>query len=69
MTSHVCVLEYGEMLWRCDLLEINEEQKSLRYPGGSLIEGDIISVDEDTGSLYVGAIQTRNSDLDEIAIL
>lgn len=68
MTSHAAVVARGMgkcCVAGCDVLEINEEQKSLRYPGGSLIEGDIISVDGDTGSLYVGAIQTRNSDLDE----
>ncbi|MBZ6526621.1 pyruvate, phosphate dikinase [Aerococcaceae bacterium DSM 111021] len=68
MTSHAAVVARGMgkcCVAGCDVLEINEESRKVRYPGGSLDEGDIISVNGDTGSIYVGAIETTNSDLDE----
>lgn len=68
MTSHAAVVARGMgkcCVSGCNVLEINEEDRTLRYPGGTLKEGDIISVDGDSGSIYVGEIMKTNSDLDE----
>lgn len=61
MTSHAAVVARGMgkcCVSGCSELDINEEKRVITYPGGSLNEGDIISVDGSTGALYVGEIPT-----------
>lgn len=61
MTSHAAVVARGMgkcCVAGCSELDINEENKILTYPGGSLKEGDVISVDGTTGTLYLGEITT-----------
>lgn len=73
MTSHAAVVARGMgkcCVAGCNELEINEENKTLSYPGGSLKEGDVISADGSTGCLYIGEIPTiaggANEYLDQI---
>ncbi|EKB54990.1 pyruvate, phosphate dikinase [Facklamia hominis] len=61
MTSHAAVVARGMgkcCVAGCNELEINEDKKTLTYPGGQLNEGDIISADGSTGKLYLGEIKT-----------
>ncbi|MGF3114817.1 pyruvate, phosphate dikinase [Facklamia sp. P12937] len=73
MTSHAAVVARGMgkcCVAGCSELDINEDKKTLSYPGGQLNEGDIISVDGTTGCLYIGEIPTvaggANEDLDKV---
>lgn len=73
MTSHAAVVARGMgkcCVAGCSELEINESNKMLTYPGGKLVEGDTISVDGSTGTLYRGEVDTTpggaNEDFDQI---
>lgn len=73
MTSHAAVVARGMgkcCVAGCSELEINEEKKQLQYPGGTLKEGDIISVDGTSGCLYLGEIPTiaggANENFDQV---
>lgn len=73
MTSHAAVVARGMgkcCVAGCNELEINDLTKTLSYPGGKLVEGDIISVDGSTGTLYIGEVGTTpggaNENFDQI---
>lgn len=60
MTSHAAVVARG--MGKCcvvglEELDINEYNKTLTYPTGILYEGDVISVDGNTGTIYLGEIK------------
>lgn len=60
MTSHAAVVARG--MGKCcvagvEELDINELSKTIQYSGGTLHEGDVISVDGNTGTVYLGEIQ------------
>lgn len=62
MTSHAAVVARGMgkcCVAGCEELEINYEEKTVKYPGGLLDEGDIVSVDGTTGTIYLGDIETE----------
>lgn len=68
MTSHAAVVARG--MGKCcvvgvEELEINEQEKTVKYPGGILNEGDTISVDGNTGHVYLGEIQMVATETDE----
>ena len=68
MTSHAAVVARG--MGKCcvagvEELDINERKKTINYPGGMLHEGDVISVDGNTGTVYLGEIQKVATETDE----
>lgn len=68
MTSHAAVVARG--MGKCcvagvEELDINEREKTVQYPGGTLHEGDVISVDGNTGTVYLGEIQKVATETDE----
>lgn len=68
MTSHAAVVARG-MGKSCVVgvsdLEISEENKLVKYPGGQLREGDLISVDGTTGKLYMGEVKQSFTSTDD----
>ena len=61
MTSHAAVVARGMgkcCVTGCSDLEINITDKVVYYKGGSLYEGDIISVDGAKGDIYFGEVET-----------
>lgn len=65
MTSHAAVVARGMgtcCVAGCNELDINEELRTVTYPGGVLTEGDTISVDGTNGNIYLGAIDVKNSE-------
>lgn len=68
MTSHAAVVARGMgkcCVTGCADLEINTTEKVVTYPGGTLAEGDIISVDGAKGDIYVGKIATITAEHSE----
>ncbi|MCM2139733.1 pyruvate, phosphate dikinase [Vagococcus fluvialis] len=68
MTSHAAVVARGMgtcCVAGCSELEIDEFLKVIKYPNGTLIEGDIISVDGTNGDLYVGEVELTLSEKNE----
>lgn len=68
MTSHAAVVARG--MGKCcvtgvEALEIDERNRSVKYPGGILNEGDLISVDGTTGVIYEGNIAKVATETDE----
>jgi len=60
MTSHAAVVARGMgtcCVVGCDALTINEKMKTAIYSGGTLTEGDIISVDGSSGKIYQGILE------------
>ena len=65
MTSHAAVVARGMgkcCVTGCSDLEINTTDKVVTYSGGTLHEGDLISVDGAEGNLYLGAIETTHAE-------
>lgn len=68
MTSHAAVVARGMgkcCVVGCEELDINEESKEVRYPGGVLNEGDVISVDGTSGTIYLGDIDKVATETEE----
>ncbi|MEG2937090.1 MAG: pyruvate, phosphate dikinase [Vagococcus sp.] len=68
MTSHAAVVARGMgtcCVAGCSELEIDEFLKIIKYPNGTLTEGDIISVDGTNGDLYVGEVELTLSEKNE----
>lgn len=68
MTSHAAVVARGMgkcCVVGCEELEIDEINKTIKYPGGELKEGDLISVNGTTGIIYRGEIAKVASETDE----
>lgn len=68
MTSHAAVVARG--MGKCcvvgvEELEIVEQNKVVKYPNGELQEGDLISVDGTTGTIYLGDIDRIATATDE----
>lgn len=68
MTSHAAVVARG--MGKCcvagvEELEIDELKKTVKYPGGILNEGDLISVDGTSGIIYEGEILKVATETDE----
>lgn len=68
MTSHAAVVARG--MGKCcvvgvEELEIDEQNKVVKYPNGELQEGDLISVDGTTGTIYLGDIDRIATATDE----
>lgn len=68
MTSHAAVVARG--MGKCcvvgvEELEIDEQNKVVKYPNGELQEGDLISVDGTTGTIYLGDINRIATATDE----
>ena len=68
MTSHAAVVARG--MGKCcvvgvEELEIDEQNKIVKYPNGELKEGDLISVDGTTGTIYLGDIDRIATATDE----
>lgn len=60
MTSHAAVVARGMgkcCIAGCTEVKVNEEEKIVKYKGGVLIEGDVISLDGTTGTVYLGEIE------------
>jgi len=60
MTSHAAVVARGMgtcCVVGCEALTINEKAKVATYNGGTLKEGDVISVDGSSGKIYLGTIE------------
>ena len=65
MTSHAAVVARGMgtcCVAGCSELEIDEFLKVVKYPNGTLQEGDVISVDGTNGRLYVGEVELTLSE-------
>lgn len=68
MTSHAAVVARGMgkcCVTGCSDLEINVVDKVVNYPGGTLHEGDMISVDGAQGDIYVGEVETMKVERSE----
>lgn len=68
MTSHAAVVARGMgkcCVTGCSDLEINVVDKVVNYPGGTLHEGDMISVDGAQGDIYVGEVETMKAERSE----
>ncbi|KRG08495.1 pyruvate, phosphate dikinase [Staphylococcus sp. NAM3COL9] len=68
MTSHAAVVARGMgkcCVTGCSDLEINIVDKIVNYPGGTLHEGDTISVDGAQGDIYVGEVETMKAERSE----
>ncbi|WP_432724984.1 pyruvate, phosphate dikinase [Staphylococcus equorum] len=68
MTSHAAVVARGMgkcCVTGCSDLEINVVDKIVNYPGGTLHEGDMISVDGAQGDIYVGEVETMKAERSE----
>ncbi len=68
MTSHAAVVARG--MGKCcvvgvEELEIDETNRIVKYPNGELKEGDLISVDGTTGTIYKGDIARVATATDE----
>ncbi|GEM01708.1 pyruvate, orthophosphate dikinase [Halolactibacillus halophilus] len=62
MTSHAAVVARGMgkcCIAGCSDLKINEDKKEANFNGVILHEGDIISLDGTTGTVYIGDIEKR----------
>ncbi|SEK19826.1 pyruvate phosphate dikinase [Carnobacterium iners] len=60
MTSHAAVVARGMgkcCVAGCSEVTINEEEKTLKYKGGILYEGDLLSLDGSTGMVYLDDIE------------
>ncbi|MCA9764839.1 MAG: pyruvate, phosphate dikinase [Carnobacterium sp.] len=60
MTSHAAVVARGMgkcCVAGCSEVTINEEEKMLKYKGGMVHEGDLLSLDGSTGMVYLGDIE------------
>ncbi|HCM90725.1 MULTISPECIES: pyruvate, phosphate dikinase [Vagococcus] len=73
MTSHAAVVARGMgtcCVAGCSELDIDEFLKIIKYPKGTLNEGDVISVDGTSGDLYVGEValelSEKNADFETI---
>lgn len=67
MTSHAAVVARGmgkPCVVGVDDIEVYEETKVVKYAGGELHEGDVVSVDGSTGRIYLGAITQTFSNVD-----
>ncbi|HLR18895.1 MAG TPA: pyruvate, phosphate dikinase [Staphylococcus sp.] len=68
MTSHAAVVARGMgkcCVTGCSDLEINVVDKVIHYSGGTLHEGDLVSVDGANGDIYVGEVETMKADRSE----
>jgi len=68
MTSHAAVVARG--MGKCcvagvSALTVNEVDKTVKYSGGTLTEGDIISIDGSTGKVYTGEITLSGAKFDD----
>jgi len=60
MTSHAAVVARGMgvcCVVGCESLKVNESAKQAVYEGGMIAEGNIISVDGNTGDIYTGTLE------------
>ncbi|KAA1037594.1 pyruvate, phosphate dikinase [Macrococcus equipercicus] len=65
MTSHAAVVARGMgkcCVTGCSDLTINTKEKRVIYPGGTIVEGDIVSVDGSTGRVYLGELETVSAE-------
>lgn len=63
MTSHAAVVARGMGICcvvGCEALKINETLNQADYPGGTILEGDEISVDGSTGKIYKGILRKES---------
>ena len=68
MTSHAAVVARGMgkcCVVGCEELEINEKKRQIKYNGGILNEGEVISVDGTTGIIYLGAVDKKATETDQ----
>lgn len=66
MTSHAAVVARGMgkcCVAGCSELRVDEEDKVIRYHGGEIKEGDMISIDGSTGYVYLGEIKKVTPEL------
>lgn len=66
MTSHAAVVARGMgkcCVAGCSSFQVSETDKTVRYDGGILYEGDILSIDGATGKVYEGSIQKIEPEL------
>ena len=66
MTSHAAVVARGMgkcCVASCSELRVDEEDKVIRYHGGEIKEGDMISIDGSTGYVYLGEIKKVTPEL------
>lgn len=67
MTSHAAVVARGMgkcCVAGCSDIKISSEEDSLTYQGGTLKEGDVISLDGTTGTVYKGAVDLSEALMD-----
>lgn len=66
MTSHAAVVARGMgkcCVAGCSELKVNEVEKRVKYNGGILYEGDLISLDGASGMVYLGEIEKSKATL------
>lgn len=69
MTSHAAVVARGMgkcCVTGCSDLEINTKDKYVKYDGKTLSEGDVISVNGSTGSVYLGEVETTKAEASDV---
>ncbi len=69
MTSHAAVVARGMgtcCVAGCGDLEVNETVRTIRYEGGVIKEGEIISVDGSHGIVYLGEIATESNEESQV---
>lgn len=62
MTSHAAVVARGMgtcCVAGCEQLTVNEVNRTVDSPAGTLKEGDVVSVDGSSGLLYLGSLTTQ----------
>jgi len=67
MTSHAAVVARGMgkcCVAGCSAIKINSDETEFSYHGGTLYEGDVISIDGSTGIVYAGEVELSEALMD-----
>ncbi len=67
MTSHAAVVARGMgkcCVAGCSAIKLNSEETEFSYHGGTLYEGDVISIDGSTGIVYAGEVELSEALMD-----
>ena len=68
MTSHAAVVARGMgkcCVAGCSDIKINSDEDRFSYQGGTIMEGDMISINGSTGTVYVGEVKLSDALMDD----
>lgn len=68
MTSHAAVVARGMgkcCVAGCSDIKINSDEDRFSYQGGTIMEGDMISINGSTGTVYVGEVELSDALMDD----